>query len=134
GLNGVDGGHRRILDHLRHGVTPEAVALRGRAVGEHRQMTRGVVQARELEPGVCGRALLILRREGRGVAAFEILPNGGAMGRAVDDHEPPRQNFESCNARSEEHTSELQSLTNIVCRLLLEKKKMTNSILTLPKS
>src|SRR5258706_6996430 len=28
--------------------------------------------------------------------------------------------------RSEEHTSELQSLTNIVCRLLLEKKKKTS--------
>src|SRR5438093_5465661 len=27
------------------------------------------------------------------------------------------------NVRSEEHTSELQSLTNLVCRLLLEKKK-----------
>src|ERR1019366_10665385 len=27
------------------------------------------------------------------------------------------------NARSEEHTSELQSLTNLVCRLLLEKRK-----------
>src|SRR5438093_2074902 len=27
--------------------------------------------------------------------------------------------------RSEEHTSELQSLTNLVCRLLLEKKKET---------
>src|SRR5256885_12318506 len=27
------------------------------------------------------------------------------------------------NARSEEHTSELQSPCNIVCRLLLEKKK-----------
>src|SRR5438093_7610588 len=27
--------------------------------------------------------------------------------------------------RSEEHTSELQSLTNLVCRLLLEKKKQT---------
>src|SRR5437016_11911990 len=26
--------------------------------------------------------------------------------------------------RSEEHTSELQSLTNLVCRLLLEKKKL----------
>src|SRR5437016_9597652 len=26
------------------------------------------------------------------------------------------------HARSEEHTSELQSLTNLVCRLLLEKK------------
>src|SRR5262249_61504536 len=28
----------------------------------------------------------------------------------------------SLPARSEEHTSELQSLTNLVCRLLLEKK------------
>src|SRR2546427_7019927 len=30
-------------------------------------------------------------------------------------------------ARSEEHTSELQSQSNLVCRLLLEKKKRTNS-------
>src|SRR3989339_2209444 len=30
-----------------------------------------------------------------------------------------------CALRSEEHTSELQSLTNLVCRLLLEKKKST---------
>src|SRR2546430_6720458 len=29
-------------------------------------------------------------------------------------------------ARSEEHTSELQSQSNIVCRLLLEKKKKKN--------
>src|SRR5690606_40848096 len=29
--------------------------------------------------------------------------------------------------RSEEHTSELQSRENLVCRLLLEKKKSTNS-------
>src|SRR5262249_62372580 len=29
--------------------------------------------------------------------------------------------------RSEEHTSELQSLTNLVCRLLLEKKKKHNN-------
>src|SRR5438093_2505198 len=31
--------------------------------------------------------------------------------------------FRCLTARSEEHTSELQSLTNLVCRLLLEKKK-----------
>src|SRR5690606_41733620 len=31
--------------------------------------------------------------------------------------------FENANARSEEHTSELQSRENLVCRLLLEKKK-----------
>src|SRR2546430_12026845 len=29
-------------------------------------------------------------------------------------------------SRSEEHTSELQSQSNLVCRLLLEKKKDTN--------
>src|SRR2546430_17669368 len=29
----------------------------------------------------------------------------------------------SCPRRSEEHTSELQSQSNLVCRLLLEKKK-----------
>src|SRR5258706_11096405 len=31
--------------------------------------------------------------------------------------------------RSEEHTSELQSLTNLVCRLLLEKKKFIRRLL-----
>src|SRR2546430_11539300 len=31
--------------------------------------------------------------------------------------------------RSEEHTSELQSQSNLVCRLLLEKKKKTNNYL-----
>src|SRR5438046_4878614 len=30
--------------------------------------------------------------------------------------------------RSEEHTSELQSLTNLVCRLLLEKKNLSSTI------
>src|SRR5256885_8625810 len=33
-------------------------------------------------------------------------------------------------ARSEEHTSELQSPCNLVCRLLLEKKKKTESTST----
>src|SRR5438093_1990021 len=34
-----------------------------------------------------------------------------------------RRGAASPSPRSEEHTSELQSLTNLVCRLLLEKKK-----------
>src|SRR5688572_31749531 len=34
--------------------------------------------------------------------------------------------------RSEEHTSELQSQSNLVCRLLLEKKKKKNNIKTIP--
>src|SRR2546430_8116959 len=36
----------------------------------------------------------------------------------------PRQFIEAVH-RSEEHTSELQSQSNLVCRLLLEKKKKT---------
>src|SRR2546430_12078384 len=32
--------------------------------------------------------------------------------------------------RSEEHTSELQSQSNLVCRLLLEKKKLEAALLT----
>src|SRR5438093_138237 len=35
--------------------------------------------------------------------------------------------------RSEEHTSELQSLTNLVCRLLLEKKKKKQCTIITPK-
>src|SRR2546430_13698472 len=34
-----------------------------------------------------------------------------------------RQQHLQARARSEEHTSELQSQSNLVCRLLLEKKK-----------
>src|SRR6266404_9583930 len=41
---------------------------------------------------------------------------------------------EECRCRrSEEHTSELQSLAYLVCRLLLEKKKKTNIYITKEK-
>src|SRR2546430_13332398 len=36
-----------------------------------------------------------------------------------------------CTTRSEEHTSELQSQSNLVCRLLLEKKKILIRQMTL---
>src|SRR5256886_13573961 len=36
---------------------------------------------------------------------------------------PPREDTPEDTTRSEEHTSELQSQSNLVCRLLLEKKK-----------
>src|SRR5215472_18828449 len=49
-------------------------------------------------------------------------------------HDPPCLRVrltENLVMRSEEHTSELQSLRHLVCRLLLEKKKTKNkSILT----
>src|SRR2546430_12473448 len=36
------------------------------------------------------------------------------------------EELEKAKQRSEEHTSELQSQSNLVCRLLLEKKKQTH--------
>src|SRR5438477_8880085 len=39
------------------------------------------------------------------------------------DRCPPRRSDHRGERRSEEHTSELQSHVNLVCRLLLEKKK-----------
>src|SRR5258706_9195502 len=52
---------------------------------------------------------------------------GGVLQRVLPDHALPPQPisvvFPDSSHRSEEHTSELQSLTNLVCRLLLEKKK-----------
>src|SRR5256885_12413882 len=47
----------------------------------------------------------------------------GPWGASV--HEVAEENA-SLDARSEEHTSELQSPCNLVCRLLLEKKKKTH--------
>src|SRR2546427_9572091 len=45
--------------------------------------------------------------------------------RGSDSHGARRANLErrAPQPRSEEHTSELQSQSNLVCRLLLEKKK-----------
>src|SRR5690242_21442583 len=40
----------------------------------------------------------------------------------------PSRNMVPSVARSEEHTSELQSHVNLVCRLLLEKKKQISHI------
>src|SRR5205807_10375219 len=42
---------------------------------------------------------------------------------ATDGNDGGAQAAEFVDARSEEHTSELQSPCNLVCRLLLEKKK-----------
>src|SRR2546427_8333349 len=54
---------------------------------------------------------------GAGLHAAAIPVVDPASGRQVDVATPA--------TRSEEHTSELQSQSNLVCRLLLEKKKTT---------
>src|SRR5437016_7806261 len=56
--------------------------------------------------------------------ALPIYPEWQA-GRVAKWGEARTRPTSRSNERSEEHTSELQSLTNLVCRLLLEKKKKT---------
>src|SRR2546427_8895651 len=57
------------------------------------------------------------REQARTVGASEQLGYGLSAGRSV---------VHRVGVRSEEHTSELQSQSNHVCRLLLEQKKRQN--------
>src|SRR2546430_11384446 len=63
---------------------------------------------------VCSRACTT-RRCRPSAARRSTAASGGATTSSVGDASTPA-------LRSEEHTSELQSQSNIVCRLLLEKK------------
>src|SRR2546430_7088701 len=60
--------------------------------------------------------------DGRGSGDPRARPAGGG---AVHPERSVRGGLAPtrCDPRSEEHTSELQSQSNLVCRLLLEKKK-----------
>src|SRR5256885_8932215 len=53
-----------------------------------------------------------------------VLPHLPGQARRRGFHLQPR--LRAADRRSEEHTSELQSPCNLVCRLLLEKKKSTD--------
>src|SRR5256885_13997282 len=53
------------------------------------------------------------------ISALAATPGHGTIGLAWS----PSPGASSYHVRSEEHTSELQSPCNLVCRLLLEKKK-----------
>src|SRR2546430_6895145 len=55
--------------------------------------------------------------------ACVITPLILALRKTVSGIEPLVALAEAAQVRSEEHTSELQSQSNLVCRLLLEKKK-----------
>src|SRR5574341_885664 len=51
-------------------------------------------------------------------------PRAGTVRAASASPSRAGPTFRNDRGRSEEHTSELQSPTNLVCRLLLEKKKI----------
>src|SRR5437016_9512930 len=64
-----------------------------------------------------------------GAEVIKICATGGVLSKGDDPNasQYTLEEMKAIVARSEEHTSELQSLTNLVCRLLLEKKKKTQN-------
>src|SRR5438046_4792433 len=77
----------------------------------------------------CGRKLISARIWLRQSSSFSKAPSATPL-TSQCTFQPPSCSIETSSpvtalitGRSEEHTSELQSLTNLVCRLLLEKKK-----------
>src|SRR5688572_31381666 len=63
------------------------------------------------------------REQHREVAAHDQQQAQGASGPTCRDSSRTTSSHSLAKRRSEEHTSELQSQSNLVCRLLLEKKK-----------
>src|SRR5438034_8799003 len=61
----------------------------------------------------------------------EVREGGGAgrAGLARRCHDPADRARRGQSRRSEEHTSELHSHSDLVCRLLLEKKKHKNTLM-----
>src|SRR2546427_5239444 len=64
------------------------------------------------------RVYLLLAHVSRHPVLRVLVPNDSQTAGGGNGTNPPIR-------RSEEHTSELQSQSNLVCRLLLEKKKIT---------
>src|SRR5256886_7978412 len=74
---------------------------------------------------VTGAALSGLVYIGDRVGLFKALAGAGPLSVAETAR---KAGLQERYVRSEEHTSELQSQSNLVCRLLLEKKKKKNNI------
>src|SRR5574339_923143 len=69
---------------------------------------------------------LMIRRPPRSTLfPYTTLFRSGEQAKSYKLPEP--KSLEECAWRSEEHTSELQSPGDLVCRLLLEKKKKTET-------
>src|SRR3712207_7316673 len=80
-----------------------------------RSAARGDARCREaVDGGLTGAALVVGEEVGRG---------GRKVERPVEEDRHLLAGDARGRARSEEHTSELQSRQYLVCRLLLEKKK-----------
>src|SRR5436309_6908838 len=74
---------------------------------------------------------LFRSRFGETRSAVRVAPRSWFLAVAtLVTRRPPRRSVRHCRAEIGKHTSELQSRENLVCRLLLEKKKKNRNLNT----
>src|SRR3989475_8328853 len=109
-------------------TTAVVASIEGAMLQERPDVTRRMIQ--ELKSSSLVEGFTIYRRNG--VEAFTDLATAGDVARRAGLAPEVLANISKMQRapgapmsgpRSEEHTSELQSQSNLVCRLLLEKKK-----------
>src|SRR5256886_17042757 len=117
-LGAIGGSQHRIPPRLQH------------PLGQHADLFLVLHNKYRLRStGRGGRAPGRLRRLRQLGHSREIDLEGGAVAQLAVRPDVPAALLDDA-VRSEEHTSELQSQSNLVCRLLLEKKKKTHSMLS----
>src|SRR5258706_2764659 len=145
---GLVGGHCIGVDpyYLSHkaemlGYHPEVI-LAGRRINDNmgkfiaeqtiKQMIRNGNPVKGAKINVLGLTFKENVPDLRNSHVIDVINELKSYGVQVFVHDPVPSPDEARHERSEEHTSELQSLTNLVCRLLLEKKKKPNLTNTSP--
>src|SRR2546430_9096254 len=95
----------------RSTLFPYTTLFRSRPIQDHRKQHLVLQGLADAYPRSCSIRRLIEPFQRRGIHRVRLM--------GIDQNRCDTQ-------RSEEHTSELQSQSNLVCRLLLEKKKKTD--------
>src|SRR2546430_6102868 len=97
-----------------------APARRAWSTGSLRGPSRPMLEIVLVQPEIPPNAGNVIRLAANTGARLHLVK---PLGFSIDDRQLKRAGLDY--HRSEEHTSELQSQSNLVCRLLLEKKKKT---------
>src|ERR1035438_2228397 len=116
--------HHRTAQREPELVLFERLPLRPRGIGEEIVGIELLI-ADELPNGAVDLVRASLRRSAHNGSRRAAKLRAVVVGLDLElRHRVHRGNVvDAADARSEEHTSELQSLRHLVCRLLLEKKK-----------
>src|SRR3989441_2769406 len=135
----LDDRHSRVAE-VRDGRS-EKVGLRHRVgIEDRHELSAHLLEPRCERAGLEPRALATVEVDRREPSRTELARRlggdpAGVVGRVVENLNletvawvvKSAHSLEQAARRSEEHTSELQSLAYLVCRLLLEKKKKTQT-------